>query len=419
MLVFCAVSALLLLGPLYTARAYQRGQVARILEQYAACSVEAVDTECEPFNDWLLFQRTEPAATPYCAYSHSTRLRLLAAKALASRLLGINPLDAMLTSIAMARLVPQPPWNGPLPWQVQTEYYMAEFSESSGEYLLVTRYASPSVPVDFSQVLSVLPTNVPGQGVAAPCRYFFPVYEVYGPMDTEYPANSFVEGLASHRRGEFLGLVLPEDEVDNFRGLFRVTNRDAFRLLLNITVPSDRRAFRAYQALPLDNDPVRRYACEDDAAGWCNRALAKFRMGERKKALRFYEAALALRAVDTPVNAEIVAMLKELGAVDLAVRAFVAAIGRTPDSDSLCGKLDSLVSQAGFSSYAVVDLWHGIAARCRDTAPIYCHLGTALLVDGQAGEAVEAYEKALTLEPDRLEVRQALLRATEQHHEPE
>ncbi len=120
--------------------------------------------------------------------------------------------------------------------------------ESAGEYLALSlrhtgyplhlRILYEDKPmVDFSQ----WSTPQPGlTGAEGDYLFFFPVYELVWPGDTEA------------RRGSFTGLLIPEQHRQAVKGLYRVTNSDAFSLWSFVALPEERDAFLAHKTGPFE-----------------------------------------------------------------------------------------------------------------------------------------------------------------------
>lgn len=193
------LAAILLLAPWAVLRVYQAHILMPRLEQaYREASLTALPTQGIQIGDWTLF-RTPSLQTQ------------------------------------------NPKWNDAGPWSIHTSYLAADFGVAPDCPRFRPAYYVARGGVDFSKIIALNRIGNPGGTLV---RYFFPVYE----YQQEYEAN------------QFLGVMVPTSQKDQFKGLYLVENLDSFRLLPNLALPLDATPFRPVEgcAFPV---PRRRFDC--------------------------------------------------------------------------------------------------------------------------------------------------------------
>jgi hypothetical protein len=132
-------------------------------------------------------------------------------------------------------------------WDVQTEYFMAEFAPSAAPRTFRIVYDAETEFNDFSHPIHLIGAPESREGLV---RYFFPVYQACYTTVAGSP-NPYTGFDGRWGRSLFAGLEIPGKWAGDFKGLYRVTDLDPFGVLLNIEIPPDLADFRYYQRFRL------------------------------------------------------------------------------------------------------------------------------------------------------------------------
>jgi len=185
---FALPAIILLLAPLYTARAIQSHCLGNIVDACAAAELTPVPVKARPVEDWTLFERT--------AYSpeHGGSAR---------------------------------PFDG------EVEYWVAEFMPGTQWRRIWLYYTGDSaIAENFIHGCWIAPGGDEKSGTT---RYFFPVVEFRDPSTSSQTL--------------FYGIAVPNECSGDFRGLYKVRNTKGFTLFLNVAYPADRASLRPWQTL--------------------------------------------------------------------------------------------------------------------------------------------------------------------------
>ncbi len=185
---FALPVVILLLAPLYAARAVQSRQLGEMAEAYAAAELVPVPVKARPVEDWTLFERT--AYTPVHAG-------------------------------------PARPFDG------EVEYWVAEFAPRVQWRRIWLQYIGDyGIAENFTHGLWIAPASDERSGNM---KYFFPVVEFRDLSKTAWAL--------------FAGVAVPNDCATDFRGLYKVHDSKDFPLFLNLSLPADHTAIRSCQTL--------------------------------------------------------------------------------------------------------------------------------------------------------------------------
>lgn len=186
---------ILLTVPLYAARAVQSSRLESMAEAYATAELVPVPAKARPVKDWTLFERT--------AY---------------------------------------PPEHGgsARPFDGEVEYWVAEFAPGTQWRRIWLQYIGDyGLAESFTHGLWIAPG---GEEDSGNMRYFFPVVEF--------------NDLSKSSWALFAGIAMPNEYADDFRGLYKVRDKKAFPLFLNLAFPADRNSLRSCQKLYGDTSTV-------------------------------------------------------------------------------------------------------------------------------------------------------------------
>ena len=211
-----AAAALLLLAPLYGARAVQHHQVGALVQRYGSARLEPLETERVQLEHRVLFRLREPLIAPD-SRPHNQQMAF----------------KAGYLALALA------PNADPLPVELA--------------------YETGPGAAGFPGTIETGPAGAPETGET---RCFFPVYESFAP----------------NIRYLFEGVALPAGQAQAFRGLYRVRNIDDFPLLLTFVLPADRSRFRNHKTLPWEADVQARSAANLEQAGFAAGAIDLYRV---------------------------------------------------------------------------------------------------------------------------------------------
>ena len=354
-LVFGASVVLLVVAPLSIARAWQDRSVAKLVEDYRAASLEAIETEPRGLENWVLFQPTGPlSASSFSFYRPPT-----------------DPFQ----------------WDWPFP----ADYLVAEIAASPEKRALWLRYEAENGVNDFSFVRRLAPSGPKSEQTL---RYFFPVYEC--PQ---------VEGSWVWQWSAFTGVAMPKEYAKDFRGLYRVTNADALPFWLSICIPGDKAYFRPHQRLARGWFHLAPRAFSEyprpDAALWnCGSALrAREHQGDPEGAVHAYREALATDPKNRLFHMGLAGSLEALGDWEAAAEACRAAIATVPTFSPPYEKLDALLLNHGGPEGRVAQ-WRAIAQSLPGVFQPSFFLARAVAATGDLAAAIAAYREAEEHDPN-------------------
>ena len=345
MAVFSLGAVALVLVPLHAARAYQCHKMQEVMQQHAAAALEPLEVEERRFGDLVLFAPGSPVTTRSCLMSD---------------------------------------------WRVthRTAYLMAVFSPGSEKLPFWIRYECAwDFALDFSQIVIMNEQRGPAPD-AGEVRYFFPVYEFAGPA---------TEGWS-----RFAGVALREDQASRFKGLYRVRDPEQFRLLLNLTAPSDDASFRAYQRLQFHVEELEPYyyalrldPCPSIEA-MTARNLAS--QGELEAAIRVYRNALEFDPKNVGLRTGLGTALEANGDRVGALAAYREAIASAPNFIPVDLELDAMLEKCNDPDCRVA-AWRGLVRDYPGIACAHFCLGMALEAAHDINGAIEAYRAAKARAP--------------------
>lgn len=185
----------LLIAPLYAARALQSSHINTMAEASAAAELVPVPVKARPVKDWTMFERT--AYPP----EHAGPVRL---------------------------------FDGDI------EYWVAEFAPGTQWRRIWLQYIGDyGLAESFTHGLWIAPC---GGEESGNMKYFFPVVEFKDLSKTAWTL--------------FAGIAVPNEDAGNFRGLYKVRDKDKIPFLLNFSLPADRASLRFNQTLHGDTSAV-------------------------------------------------------------------------------------------------------------------------------------------------------------------
>jgi hypothetical protein len=201
------VTALVLLAalPLGAARMVQHTHANRLLDQCASAPLEPVTTVSEPLGDKVLLHVAAP-----------------------------------LPGLAQTETMPT--------MEVPYEYLVAEFADGPERFPFRIEYDHDQPATDLSWV-EHREYGGTRDGVV---RFFFPVYLVSAARATDTGRVPLSLKETPFVRGKFDGLLLPQYAAASFRGLYRVKEPNAFRIMPFLWLPQDRDTFRTFKRLPVE-----------------------------------------------------------------------------------------------------------------------------------------------------------------------
>lgn len=195
LLKFAIPVIVLLLVPLYTARAVQSSRLGRMVDTYSSAKLVPVPVKARLINGWTMFERT--------AYTPEIR-------------------------------------ENPRPFDGESEYWVAEFAPGTQWRRVWLQYIGDyGLAESFTHGLWIAPG---GEEDSGNMRYFFPVVEF--------------NDLSKSSWALFAGIAMPNEYADDFRGLYKVRDKKAFPLFLNLAFPADRNSLRSCQKLYGDTSTV-------------------------------------------------------------------------------------------------------------------------------------------------------------------
>lgn len=201
MAVFSVCASVLLFGTLYAARVYQVREVGQYLQQCTSAKLEPLAYEQMPSQGRIIVHPTSLDSTPF----------------------GETDPDA------------------PAECRIKASYVVAEFELHGEPPAMDVVYESSNSYADFSSPHN---TKVPGGATSGVVRYFIPVYELT-PCRMCQPSR-------------FLGIRIGAKNVQDLRALYKVSNVEQFRLLLNLTLPPDLEQFQRYHKVVVNGEGLPR-----------------------------------------------------------------------------------------------------------------------------------------------------------------
>lgn len=346
--VFAALAAGLTAGAWRAALAWQQKAVDKLVTAYAEVSTQRLDTVRRPLGDWTLAALEDTATAQPCA----------------------------------------PPPEG---HNEHTACLVAEFEAAPEPPVVWLQYETPSGNGDFSRWVYMQP---PDSDYAGPLRYFFPVYEIF-------------EKAAWTR---FAGLALPPGNEDTLLGLSRVAREDVPPLLLNLSLPEDPAAFRAYQrpaALPVkrpDTAPPVRLA--PDLVERARNARAQLNAGALEEAAATCREGLAA----DPGNLALTWILAETHAAadedQDAVLVARAGVRKHPNAFAAYATLWTATTRLEPIDAFLV--WDEVAEEQPKSCMAWYWFGRTCARAGQPQKAAACYKKALEIAPEDEALRAAI-----------
>jgi tetratricopeptide (TPR) repeat protein len=345
MMQFAVPAAVLLIAPLYAARACQDAYVGKLLDRYAAPDLISVKVKSRQVQGWTMFDRV-----------------------------GYAPMHSGM--LHAPRLFSQ-------------EYWMAEFAPHTEWRPIWLQYVTgkEAAPGDsFSHGFWVAPCGGNNSGNT---RYFFPVVEV---PDMSQKSWTLFSGIAVHA-----------DQAGDFRGLYKVCGDRDFPLSVNLSFPADRNSFRRHQTLwgqcstELDADAAR---C------WLH-PMPAFRIPPLNGAFAPQETAEAVKAYQEELTVDPQNALLRLGLAvcqepqtdnETALKAYGDALAADPCFYVTYHYIDAFLKRRGDASGRVA-FWRDLVREYPGNYLPSFHLGFALAECQDSDGALEAYRRVIELCP--------------------
>lgn len=351
---FLGLAVALTAGPLWAARLYQDGVVARLLSQYSGAELAPVETEQVPLGDWVLFRPVHR--------------------------------DALCACISTG-----------LDWPFQDSYWAVEFSAGSEERSCWACYeiqGQASAPLDISAEFMIAATPNTAAGTT---RLFLPIHEG--------------RDCANRTRwSRFAGIGVPRERASELKALYLVRNSDEFRLWPVVTIPADPAQLRLHQTL---NVPERT-PYPQVASFWepYRNARHLAGLGERDKALRTYKEALALDPGSLELAMGCGNLLEQGNEWAAAADVYGQAMSSVSDSPTAFGALDAAYLVQN-NAAGRVEEWRAQLQRLPESVWASLHLGLALEAIQDMTGAIDAYSRAMRLFPGEVSVGKHLMEALE------
>lgn len=189
-----------------------------------------------------------------------------------------------------------------------------------------------------------------------------------------------------------------------------------------------------------------------DAGTWFTIALIQNQLGDRERELAAYDNVLRINPAHAPAMLNKGATLYELGRLEWSLKVFNDIVHRYPQEPrgwnnrglALKGMGKLLEAQASFEKAHAIDPdledplinlarmreergdmpgaiegWKDVLRLVDSRADIWAHLGTCLMVNGEFEDALTAFDRALTLEPELENVRRERDELASRFEEPE
>ena len=343
---FAIPAVILLVVPLFLARAYQRTQVNGLLHQYEQAELKPIPTVARPLDGWTMFER-----------------------------------KSFTVKRAHTRNV----------YQGEMEYWVAEFVSSDRWRPIWVQYLDESTTPNFTHGLHIAPT---GGAQSGNVRYYFPVVSL-----RDFPWS---------RWALFAGIAVPNEFADDFRGLYRVRRPSEFPMLLNLTLSEDREVIGAEQLLfgntsmTLNAEaarywlwPLERYQMPSI------NGLADLNTAKRQ--LLVFEALLKKYPGYQLARLGFAAALAHQADESLVLPAYRQAISADPAFFLTYQYTDEYLVRSD-NAIARVEFWEDVASsNPKYFLPLF-YLGQACAELQDWKRASEVYEKMLLLVPDDIEV---------------
>lgn len=350
---FSAVTGLALLGPLWTARAWQHRSVDKLVEACASADLQPLETESQPWDNGVMFR--------------------------------VKDWPRFLPS-GGAALAPD----------LQTSYLVAVFAQPGEPSCIEVRYESCSGGNDNTYPLNTEPTGLIRGGSL---QYFFPVYE------WSIPGNW----------SRFAGVVAPFERAGDFRGLYRVNDLEHFTLLPNVSLPEERDAFRWCECLQWRPNRLaprcRQASMESDVRTQARLARQRMAGGDLDGAMGIYQTTLARDPRNLELLMGLADTLDAKNEFDAALKTYRDVLAANPLDTIPYNSLDAFLRKRS-SLDARVQEWSALSTRGDRACPSYAcyYLGRALEDKGDFDASVAAYQGALEAGLQRPEVYKSLSR---------
>jgi tetratricopeptide (TPR) repeat protein len=221
-------------------------------------------------------------------------------------------------------------------------------------------------------------------------KYFFPIYEVVAPLQ---------DFGAKGTRNTFVGVAVPSEEADDFKGLYRVSDSTEFKEWPSLRLPSDVKAFRHFQTLSTPTDRIHRFARGDNAFGWCDRAGEAFETKHYEQAIAYYKAYFTMRPNDVNAIYKMALAMEQIGDVDSAMKTCLKTFKQNPQDRSFSYNLDRLISRA--HPQQRIETWAKIAEENPKASAARHYLGMARSDAGDIDGAITAFRQATELDPSQ------------------
>ncbi len=337
---FCI--AMLLLLPLYIARGWQYSQVEALRARHANASLKPLETSAREIGAWVLVAPEEPLGGRTCAY-------------------------------------PETLYQQPLP--TPGDYLALKFKSSRKPRYFRIAYGMPHFGSDYSWLVRLLPEQHATDGTTA---FFFPVYEQPAGMD----------GSAGNY---FAGIAVPAAEADDFIGMYRVVDADAFRLWPALTVPEDARDFVGRQSLAWRiASLLPPHGYEPDAWEERTQLLALLESEHDEEVLASLWQRLPKDASLYLALAEAYGRQKNPTA---AIAVYKDAILRFPRLDVFYIRLDALF-RATLDTFQRAEQWRTLATQYPDNPDVHFWSGRAQMDIRALEDAHVFFTRAVTLAPE-------------------
>ena len=347
-LAFGGIAIVLILGPLYVARAWQQRQVDGLVARYRTADLEPLGSGERPVEDWVLFYPK-----------------------------GRAPVEQ----------------NG---WQFCDGYVAADFEASTQPRAFLIQYETETGVHDFSHTVSMAPTSTTDAGIV---RCFFPTYECT--IASGYDTMGWRRGTASMGWSRFAGVALPAKHAEAFKGFYRVADSEVFPLWLHFSLPPEPALLKRHQTLP-----VHRAGCGSPpppmaigSSPWGGSDYGRFltATGRPEEAIGVYEKALASDPMNVELLVNLGAALEANGEVGAAVETYNKAAAAAPDFYGGYFHLGkALVAQQ--DADGAIEAFRQAATLNPNDPAVQSNLAPVLAGKGDLEGAISAYREALALD---------------------
>ncbi len=361
---FALAAGLVILAPLYAARAVQFWEVNALVQAYASVPLQPVKSERVDWKDYVLFR-------------------------------------------VPSRDTEQQPWRPDTGGIFDESIWAVDILPGGSEPALGLIYESNDPFLNFSRFIDIEPARAV---TTQPARHYFPVYES---LPTLLPPGDSTDPTQV-KWNRFAGIALRKDLADRFVGLHRMVEPYHLPLSLYIEMPGPSHPFRAYRTIRPGRGGFLRNATMNANRATPVHVLSEARSlaasGDTPEAAARLVALLAIDPKNMQAASKLIRVLNSMGPWSWVADTCRSTIDHEPFFLPPYYFLDRLLEDHGGASARIVE-WKRLADRSR--APIYPYyfLGRALEDRREPDQAVHAFRAALERAPANLNLRMAVAEA--------